>query len=211
MNLQTFLEHYGYLALFLGTFLEGETVLILAGFLASQGYFDFPKVVAIAFAGAYAGHSFYYFLGRWQGTRLVLKVKLLSRHYARAKNFLAAYGPLAILITQFIYGARLVSAISFGALGMKPRKFFSWELLVVLFWALVIATLGYSFGRTLQVFLGDLKRYEKTILIYMLAVALVYAGGHLAWTLIKNYRRNRLSLKQGENNGKGGQNEPPDG
>ena len=36
--LQAFLQDYGYLALFIGTFFEGETILVLAGFLASRGF-----------------------------------------------------------------------------------------------------------------------------------------------------------------------------
>ena len=32
--LQQFLHDFGYFALFLGTFFEGETILVLAGFLA---------------------------------------------------------------------------------------------------------------------------------------------------------------------------------
>ena len=37
MDLQQIISDYGYLALFILTFLEGETVLVIAGFLAFQG------------------------------------------------------------------------------------------------------------------------------------------------------------------------------
>ena len=53
--LQQFLHDFGYFALFLGTFFEGETILVLAGFLAFRGYMDINLVVVVAFFGSYAG------------------------------------------------------------------------------------------------------------------------------------------------------------
>ena len=47
--LQQFLHDFGYFALFLGTFFEGETILVLAGFLAFRGYMDINLVVVVAF------------------------------------------------------------------------------------------------------------------------------------------------------------------
>jgi membrane protein DedA with SNARE-associated domain len=42
---------YGYYAVEAGTFFEGETVLVLAGFAAHRGYLELPLVIACAFAG----------------------------------------------------------------------------------------------------------------------------------------------------------------
>lgn len=50
--LQQFLHDFGYFALFLGTFFEGETILVLAGFLAFRGYMDINLVVVVAFLAA---------------------------------------------------------------------------------------------------------------------------------------------------------------
>ena len=49
--LQQFLHDFGYFALFLGTFFEGETILVLAGFLASRGYLDIYLVMLTAASG----------------------------------------------------------------------------------------------------------------------------------------------------------------
>ena len=67
MMLQQFLQDFGYFALFLGTFFEGETILVLAGFLAFRGYMQLEYVVAVAFMGSYAGDQLWYFLGRRHG------------------------------------------------------------------------------------------------------------------------------------------------
>ncbi|MBX9756712.1 MAG: DedA family protein, partial [Pseudomonadaceae bacterium] len=64
MMLEQFLQDFGYFALFLGTFFEGETILVLAGFLASRGYMQIEWVLVTAFFGSYAGDQLWYYLGR---------------------------------------------------------------------------------------------------------------------------------------------------
>ena len=49
INLEILVSAYGYPALFIGTFLEGETILVIAGFLAHRGYLELPWVIVIAF------------------------------------------------------------------------------------------------------------------------------------------------------------------
>jgi membrane protein DedA with SNARE-associated domain len=58
--LQALIAKYGYLAILIGTFFEGETILVLGGFAAHRGYLMLAGVAAI-------GLSFWsvrYFLGR---------------------------------------------------------------------------------------------------------------------------------------------------
>ena len=71
--LQQFLQEFGYFALFLGTFFEGETILVLAGFLAFRGYMDLKLVMIVAFLGSYAGDQLWYFLGRKHGRKLLAR------------------------------------------------------------------------------------------------------------------------------------------
>ncbi|WP_424792969.1 DedA family protein, partial [Pseudomonas aeruginosa] len=73
MMLQQFLQDFGYFALFLGTFFEGETILVLAGFLAFRGYMQLDTVILTAFLGSYAGDQLWYFLGRRHGRRLLAR------------------------------------------------------------------------------------------------------------------------------------------
>ena len=62
MTLQSLIENYGYLAILIGTFLEGETIVILAGFAAQLGYLELPWVIVTAIAGmeALAKNGFRY-------------------------------------------------------------------------------------------------------------------------------------------------------
>lgn len=49
MNLEEVVTHYGYIGILIGTFLEGETILIIAGFLAHRGYLELPFVIVRIF------------------------------------------------------------------------------------------------------------------------------------------------------------------
>ena len=54
-----------------GTFLEGETILILGGVAAHLGALDLPLVMLTAFVGSSAGDQLYYFIGKWKGQALL--------------------------------------------------------------------------------------------------------------------------------------------
>jgi len=61
--MEAFIKHFGYLAILIGTFLEGETILILGGFAAHRGYLDLSLVIMSAFIGTFFGDQLFYFLG----------------------------------------------------------------------------------------------------------------------------------------------------
>lgn len=55
MTAESELIKYGYAALAVGTFLEGETILVIAGFLAHRGYLSMDLVILSAFLGTFFG------------------------------------------------------------------------------------------------------------------------------------------------------------
>ncbi len=69
MDLQSIIEHYGYAAILIGTFLEGETILVLAGLAAHQGYLVLSWVISAAFLGSLCGDQLFFIWGastvRW--------------------------------------------------------------------------------------------------------------------------------------------------
>ena len=71
MSLETMIATYGYGAVLVGTFLEGETVVLLGGFAAHRGYLDLPWVIAVAFAGSLLGDQLYFYLGRRHSARIL--------------------------------------------------------------------------------------------------------------------------------------------
>ena len=54
------IENYGYAAILVGTFLEGETILVLAGLAAQLGYLTLSGVILAAFLGSLSGDQLFF-------------------------------------------------------------------------------------------------------------------------------------------------------
>ena len=63
MDLLSIIENYGYAAILIGTFLEGETILVLAGVAAHQGYLVLTWVIIAAFVGSLCGDQLFFLFG----------------------------------------------------------------------------------------------------------------------------------------------------
>jgi membrane protein DedA with SNARE-associated domain len=173
MEIQPYIIHYGYIVILLGTFFEGETVLVLAGFLAHRGYLAFYLVVLCAFAGTFAGDQLYFFIGRKKGmayidTRQTWKVKS-----GRILKLMRQHQTLVILLFRFIYGFRTITPFLIGASGISPWRFIVLNSMGGLTWAFAIASLGYVFGHAAELLLHDIKLYEFTIMGAIILVGLV--------------------------------------
>jgi membrane protein DedA with SNARE-associated domain len=164
---------FGYIAIVVGTFLEGETILVLGGFLAHRGYLHLPWVIASAFAGTFAGDQLYFYLGRSKGTKWLEKKPEWKRRSTRAFQLLKKHQLWVILGFRFIYGVRTITPFVIGTSGIKPLRFLALNGGGAVAWALGVGILGYLLGETLQLVLGEVKRFEAIVLGALVAVGLV--------------------------------------
>jgi membrane protein DedA with SNARE-associated domain len=188
MSLETLTElirNYGYLAILIGTFLEGETILILGGFAAHMGFLELPWVIVSAIAGSFSGDQLYFYIGRHYGPKIIAKrlswqegAEKVYKHLHRHKNLL-------ILTFRFFYGFRNVTPFAVGAAHVSRSRFFTLNLIGAIVWAISFAYAGYLFGEAFRLLLDDFKRYELYVLF-----ALVFVG-LMIWliTLIRHRRR----------------------
>ena len=172
ITLQTLVGHYGYAAVLFGTFLEGETILVLGGVAAKLGYLSLPGVILAAFLGTLAGDQMFFFLGRFRGRDLLLRRPLWQTRARRVHALMERHATLLILGFRFLYGLRTVTPFILGMSRVPAPRFMVLNLLGAALWATLIGTLGFLFGHGLELVLGDLRRYELAVLA---AVAL--AGG----------------------------------
>lgn len=171
MSPEVLLERFGYLAVFVGTFLEGEAILVMAGFFAERGYLDMVLVTIVAFAGAYVGHLFWFWLGRRYGVRLLDRFPRMRLHFGRGIRMFERYGATAIIITQWLYGLRITCAVIVGMSRISLIKFLIYEAVSCLIWAMIIAYAGYYFGAAVETLLGRAANVEKWGLLVIVAVA----------------------------------------
>ena len=173
MSLESLIASYGYLAVLVGTFLEGETILILGGVAAKLGYLELPWVIACAFAGTFCGDQLFFFMGRYKGVAILARRPAWQGRVAQVHDKLLRHQVPVILGFRFLYGLRTVTPFVIGMSQIPAPRFFVLNLLGASLWAVIIGGLGYVFGHGLEVVLGDIRKYEIWI---MLGVLLVGVG-----------------------------------
>ncbi len=178
MSPDLLLHKFGYLAVFIGTFLEGETILVMAGFFAERGYLNLVPVIVVAASGAYVGHVFWFWLGRTKGVKLLDRFPKMKQHFGKGIRIFERYGAPAIFITQWLYGLRVTCAVIIGISRISVMKFLIYEAITCIVWGIVIATLGYYFGRAVESVLGRAAHIEKWGLLILIVVAVAIWGYH---------------------------------
>lgn len=174
MDLALLIGRYGLVAVFFGSLLEGETVLIIAGFAAHRGYLDFAAVVAVAWLGAVLGDQFYYWLGRRHGDWLLARFPNRAAAVERSLALIARHPIKVIFAMRFAWGLRTALPIAIGMSGVPRARFLLLNLLSAAVWAPLVAGAGWTFGAVLTRHLGDLQRLEHELIaaVIFLAVAL---------------------------------------
>jgi membrane protein DedA with SNARE-associated domain len=188
-----YLEIYGYYFLFVGTFLEGEAVLILAGFFAFQGTFSLPGVIMTALAGSFFGDQCYFYLGRWRGKWLLGLFASMAKKFRRALRLIEKYGSLVAFVSRYTYGLRIVLPIILGMTNLSRKRFLLLNFLSASSWAILFSLAGYFFGKSASLFIEDLDRYEPYIVLVLLFIIGCFWFAHflhVRW--LGRHARNRL-------------------
>jgi membrane protein DedA with SNARE-associated domain len=195
--LREYLELHGYWVLFIGTFLEGEAILIMAGFLAFQGYLDVRSVILTAFIGSFLGDQFYFYLGHYKGRALLRRFHTIARKFREALRLIGKYGVFVAFISRYTYGFRIVLPIILGITNLPPRTFLWINLLSALSWAIVFSLGGYLFGKSATLFLGDVGKYEHYLMLALLGFVMVAWLIHMyhIWNLKKPARRRLARMR----------------
>lgn len=173
MTLEYFVETYGYLAVLVGTFLEGETILVLAGFVAHQGYLILPWVVIAAFLGSFCGDQLFFYLGRKHGQMILKRRPSWKMRVDKANKLLERWRAPFILIFRFLYGLRTISPFVIGMSSVPARHFILLNGIGALVWAALVGTGGYLFGYALETVLGNVKRFEYDVLAIIILIGIV--------------------------------------
>lgn len=171
---------HGYWVLALGCLLEGETLLLIAGYAAHRGYLDPVAVIAVASVAGFAGDQFYFWLGRWRGPAVLARWPSLAAKAGRVHALLERWQAPAILGIRFAYGLRVAGPLLIGTSPISALRFTLLNALGAVLWACLVAGIGWVFGQAAQAALGDIGRVEGWILLGLAA------AGVLAWWIRKN-------------------------
>lgn len=195
--LKEYLELHGYWVLFVGTFLEGEAILLLAGFLAFQGYLDVVGVICTAWSGSFLGDQFYFYLGRYKGRGMLKRFHFIARKFRKALKLIEKYGNFVAFISRFTYGFRIVLPIILGVTNLKSRTFLWINLASAFTWAVVFSLGGYLFGKSASLVLDDVSNYEHYVVLALFGfICLAWCiHAYHVWKLKKPVRERLARLR----------------
>lgn len=174
MSLQHLIEAYGYWAILVGTFLEGETILVLGGFAAHRGYLELHWVMAVAFVGSLCGDQLYFYIGRHFGPAIINRRLSWQMSAEKVYRLIERHQIILILTFRFMYGLRSVTPFAIGASRVPRLRFFILNAIGAFVWAITLGWGGYLFGKTFQLFFEDFKRYEQLGLVVLLILGVVF-------------------------------------
>jgi membrane protein DedA with SNARE-associated domain len=169
VNWEALIHDYGYLAVLVGTFFEGETILVLGGIAARYGHLKLPLVMLAAFLGSLIGDQLWFFVGRRWGRGWLNRSPTWRRRARLVRALLWKHQTLFILSFRFLYGLRTVSPF---AIGMAPVRFGYFVFLNVIgavVWAVAVALLGYFLGHAVEAVAAE---YKMEVLAILVAIGL---------------------------------------
>jgi membrane protein DedA with SNARE-associated domain len=183
MTLEFFLSRFGYPALIAGLLLEGETVLVLAAFMAHRGYLSLPLVILIGCLVAFASDQFFFWMGRTKGNQVLAMRPAWQPHVEKAKSLLSQNANLLSVGVRFMYGLRTAMPFMIGMSRFDPKKFAVLNFIGALLWALIFGLAGKLIGNVMAVIFEDVKKHELMIGLGIVLVGLVF--GFYRWNVNK--------------------------
>lgn len=174
-SIELLVSHYGLAVVAMGTLIEGETVLLVAGALASRGVLDPAAVWIVAACGSWLGHVIWFAVGRLVGRRRIMAV---FPHWGRqldAIDGLIRTRPWTCIFSlQYLYGLRLPGAVALGLSSLSTGRFLAAEAANCLTWAALVGALGYVAGETASTLLQYFGRIVWVFVSVIVVAAVVY-------------------------------------
>jgi membrane protein DedA with SNARE-associated domain len=156
------LEHWGYVIVFLivllecqaflGFFMPGESMVMVAGFLAGQDVLDIRMLIAVVAVAAIMGDSIGYEFGRRLGRdwlrRHGEKFWLRPERLDRMDAFFLRRGGWSVLFAHFLHVGRALMPFMAGAAHLPYLRFLTFNAIGCVLWAAIYSLLGYLFGQS---------------------------------------------------------------
>jgi membrane protein DedA with SNARE-associated domain len=188
MDVKELIAEHGacfYLVAFAWTFLEGETIVLLAGFAAAQGLLSPALLLLATWFGSFTGDQCYFWIGRFGGSWLLRRYPAWRRSVAVPLAWVERHSTGFILSFRFVYGIRNLSSFACGLSAIGWRRFLGLNFLAALLWAASFIAVGYFLGHAFKAVLGDIAR---SVGLVMLGALLTFA---LAMRLLGRWQKRR--------------------
>jgi len=176
------IARFGYLAVLIGTFFEGETVLVAAGAFAHRGLLSLPLVMLAAALGSTLGDQLWFQLGRHFGRPFLERRPAWRARASAVQPHIERHGDLVVLGFRFAYGVRTITPALLGMSGYPVARFACLNLVGSVVWAVVVGAGGWALGAALTGMLERAAHVEELI-------AAAVGGVIVVWLVFRLLRR----------------------
>lgn len=163
-----------------GIFLPGDSLLIAAGMMTAQGYFNIWLMAGACSLAAFIGNLCGYWIGQKYGYPLIEKYTakwgaLDAAKVQKTKDFLTRHHNAGIVLARFVPAARTLAPIMAGILNIKLMPFIVYSLLGAVIWGAGLPILGYYVGYLLP----------PSFMHYLIIPVLFFIGLMVVWPFIQ--------------------------
>ena len=143
---------YKYLLIFILAIVEGPIIMVLSGFLASVGYFDFFPVYILLLLGDWAADFFWYGVGYFGAKNFVWKygkyVSLTKERVEKIEELFKRHQNKILFTSKMTmgFGFALVTLITAGMARVSLKRYAIFNLLGGFIWTAFLMGLGYMLG-----------------------------------------------------------------
>lgn len=181
--LVTFLLGLGESAIGMDLVVPGEVGMVVVGAAGARGGVSPVALVAAGSAGAFAGDSVSYVIGRRLGRPLLCRWAWVGRRMepkiAKSEQYFAERGSWTIVVARWVGALRAVVPFVAGMSHFPYRRFALWDAPAVVAWCTAVVTIGYVFGEEIAELVDRVGLAVSGVVITLL----------IGWWLWKRYRR----------------------
>lgn len=177
--MREFLNHYGLWAAFAIALIENDVAFIAIGVVARLGDGDpstpddlnLYTALAAAVVGALLHDTAWFAVGHWHSEWFKAS-KVYQRIGPAIERLANNFGPWEIFFSRFIYGTRNPTSVFWGIHHLPYRTFAGIELLALILWGSLLATIGFHATHWALVMIGKVEHHHR---LHMLLVAVIIA------------------------------------
>lgn len=160
--------------LLIGFFLPGDSLLVTAGLLGSQGYIDAFLLGLLLTIAAIVGDTLGYAIGKSTGPRLFTREDSLlfnRKHLIRAHEFYERHGGKTIIIARFMPIIRTFAPVVAGMGEMQYSRFLAYNAVGGVAWVWSMLLMGYFLGR----YVPGIARHIELVILVVVALSILPA------------------------------------
>jgi membrane protein DedA with SNARE-associated domain len=193
-NIDLFLAHYGYFAVFgllmlgiVGPLIPDETILVFAGAAVHSGQMQLIPAIAAGFAGSLCGITVSYVLGRTGAIYVLEKFGPFQRHFGKempkVQKWFEKYGKWSLFFGYFLAGLRHFTALLAGMSKLPFHEFALFAYPGGFIWVVTFVSIGYFIGQQWETIAPMVSR---DILYIVAALAVIGIG---VWLYRRSQKR----------------------